>query len=154
MILSACCVGIPLGATIRPGGSGASSTTIGTFLTNANATLSAIAMLTSFLCGLGLVAAGSGLRAERPRSDRFAVAVTGFAGLVYAGCAVTAGVLERWWAVAGFGLATLWLAVLWVAAAACVSLFREHPPSPDANRVTREWLDDYHRRRRERRGDF
>lgn len=153
MILSACCVGIPFGATIRPGGTGTGST-LRAFLADGNATLSAVGMLNSFLCGLGLVAVGSGLRAERPRSDWLAAVVTGLAGLVYAGCAIAAGMLGRWLAVAGFGMAALWLGAMWMAAAACVSVFRENPPPPDANRVTPEWLDEYHRRRRERRGDF
>lgn len=114
------------------------------------ATIGMIAVTGSFVAGLGLLAAGIGLQGERPAAGRWAVAVTALLALLWwgSGVALLFVAAELW----QLGLAALLAAistVLFLLAGNSARILRLHPPPPNHNVVTDEFLKEYSSRRHE-----
>jgi hypothetical protein len=110
-----------------------------------------VGVLTSFVGGIGLIAAGVGLQGERPGSGRFAMGVTGGMAAVFA-------LLAGWLIVAekAYGLAVMPAVLAGVCGflfALCghsASVLRRFPPPADLSRATPEILEEYRRKREQR----
>lgn len=108
-----------------------------------------IDMVVTFAGGLGLLAAGIGLQGEAPKSGRWALIVSGVLAATWIG-SVPAFVL------AGAGVGRIIMAVvlavvttiLFLLAGNSARLLKLHPPDPDRNVVTDEFLEQQRQRRR------
>ncbi len=114
------------------------------------ASLLALGILTSFVGGLGLSAAGIGLQGERPSSGRAALIVCGVLSILLLAIAFSCVVFAKLWI--GGAIATalgLVATVLFLFAWRCASDIKRDPPPPDSV-VTDEFLENYRRERAER----
>jgi hypothetical protein len=112
-------------------------------------------MITSFVGGMALLAAGVGLTGEKRLSGRLAMVIAGLMTLLYVGSAIAFAVLDgRWGAMILAGVLGVVCGGLFLAAAHCAAILKRHPPPADQNVVTDEFLERYRREREERRRKF
>lgn len=109
-----------------------------------------IGMLTSFVGGIGLIAAGVGLQGERASSGRIAMFVSGTMTLIFVGLVVWLVIHAAYLA----ALTPLALAVicgfLLALSGHSASILKHFPPPEDLSRATPEILEEHRRRREER----
>jgi len=109
-------------------------------------------LIVTLLGGLGLLAAGIGLNAERRGSGTVAAVTAGAMSLAYWASCLTLAMYAGSWAAtltaAAFGVVAT---ILFLLSLHSTAILRQFPPPTDQNVVTDEFLERYQRERRERR---
>lgn len=112
--------------------------------------LTALVHVLGFVGGMMLLAAGLGLRAERPASATLALGATSLLVVFYVASVVVWLLMGRYVVAFLAFLAAGLQFFLFLAAAGCRATFRAHPPPPDQNTVTEAQLEEMRNRRRSR----
>ena len=103
--------------------------------------------------GLGLVGAGMGLSNDRRSAGRLGLATTGFLGVIYLCSTVGFATTGHVWAAIPVAVVTMLDGFLFLTAAHCAALLKRFPP-PKENPLTEEFLEEYRRKRDERRKKY
>ncbi len=113
--------------------------------------LMTIALLLTFVGGLGLLAVGLGLQGERPGSGRVAMAASGLLATCYliVSVAYVVALGRVISALLVFALAGM-AAVLFLLAGHSAGILRKFPPPPDQNVATPEILEEFRQKRLDR----
>ncbi len=110
-------------------------------------------VLVGFAGGLSLAAFGIGLQGER-RTGGIGALVTAalliLANVIGVVCCVAYG--PAWFAVIIFTLTAGANTIIFLLAGHSASVLKKYPPPPDQSVVTDEWIEEYHQKRREKRG--
>jgi hypothetical protein len=110
-----------------------------------------IGILTTFVGGIGLVAAGIGLQGEQPSSGALAMVVSGLMTLLLAALGILLMVAERAYVLSITPLVlALVCGLLFALSGHSASVLRRFPPPPDLSSATPEILEEQRRRREER----
>jgi hypothetical protein len=110
-----------------------------------------IGMLTSFVGGIGLIAAGVGLQGERASSGRIALFVSGTMTLIFVGVALWLVIAHAAYltAITPLALAVI-CGFLFALSGHSAAILKRFPPPEDLSRATPEILEEHRRRREER----
>lgn len=100
-----------------------------------------IGVAVTLVGGIGLATAGIGLLGERPSSGRVAMIVTALTSLTYwVICALFLFKTDSWSGGLVSGTFAATTSALFALAARSATVLRQHPPPPDQNVVTDEFL--------------
>ncbi len=124
-----------------------------TYLSGAEAgrALATIGVVTTFLSGLGMVAAGLGLQGERPRSGLAAMIATGLPAAIQAAvCILLIRETGSWISGLVPGLLAILGLVMFLLAGHSRQILRSFPPDPNQSVVSDDFLKELARKRRDR----
>ncbi len=116
-------------------------------------TMATLNVLAGFAGGFALAAFGVGLQGEQ-RSSGVGAMVTAIL-LVIANIIGAVGCVAfgpAWFAAFVFTVAAAANTILFLLAGYSSAILKQHPPPPDQSIVDDAWIEEYHRKRRERRG--